>query len=74
MSKSNSKKTTVPKIVPAAPAPAVKRSRESVLLKVTASKLRDLIGADTEIGVSRKELNALVTKQAAKSALAAAGL
>lgn len=50
------------------------RNRESVLLKVTPSKLRELIGADTEIGVSRKELKAIVLKAKSKSVLAEAGL
>jgi hypothetical protein len=76
----NMAKTTKPvikKTTPATPAPVAEkktRIKQSVLLKVTASKLRELIGADTEIGVSRKELNALVTKGATAAALAAAGL
>lgn len=49
------------------------RNRQAVLVKVTASKLHDLIG-DQEIGVSRKELTALVTKGATAGVLAAAGL
>ena len=49
------------------------RTRQSVLLKVTASKLHELIG-DQEIGVSRKELNAIITKTAGADALAKAGL
>jgi len=77
MAKPVIKKSTAPKTAQAAPSapPVTKtRSRETVLVKVTASKLRELIGAETEIGVSRKELNALVTKGAAAAALAAAGL
>lgn len=61
----------------AAPAPAPTerktRIRQTVLLKVTASKLHELIG-DQEIGVSRKELNALITKSAGAAALEKAGL
>lgn len=49
------------------------RIRESVLLKVTASKLAELIG-DAEIGVSRKELRALVLKKSSSDVLANAGL
>jgi hypothetical protein len=49
------------------------RIRESVLLKVTASKLADLIG-DAEIGVSRKELRALVLSKSSNDVLANAGL
>lgn len=49
------------------------RVRESVLLKVTASKLADLIG-DAEIGVSRKELRALVLSKSSNDVLASAGL
>lgn len=49
------------------------RTRQTVLLKVTASKLHELIG-DQEIGVSRKELNAIITKTAGADALAKAGL
>ena len=59
----------------AAPATEKKtRLRQTVLLKVTATKLKELIGADTEIGVSRKELTALLSKGATANALAAAGL
>ena len=50
------------------------RNRETVLLKVTASKLKDLIGPDTEIGVSRKELKNLLLKKQSEGVLAAAGL
>ena len=49
------------------------RNRETVLLKVTASKLHDLIG-DTPIGVSRKELKALILKSKSDAVLAEAGL
>jgi hypothetical protein len=49
------------------------RTRESVLLKITASKLAELIG-DEEIGVSRKELRALVLSKSSNDVLAAAGL
>lgn len=59
----------------AAAAPAVKatRNRGKVLVKITASKLHDLIG-DTPIGVSRKELAAIVTKASSAKVLADAGL
>ena len=50
------------------------RNRETVLIKVTASKLRELIGADTVIGVSRKELRILLTKASTTDVLAEAGL
>lgn len=58
-----------------APAPTERKTRirQTVLLKVTASKLHELIG-DQEIGVSRKELNALITKSAGAAALEKAGL
>jgi hypothetical protein len=49
------------------------RTRESVLLKITAAKLSELIG-DAEIGVSRKELRALVLSKSSNDVLAAAGL
>ena len=56
----------------AAPVKAT-RNRQSVLIKVTASKLHDLIG-DQPIGVSRKELAAIVTKASSAKVLAEAGL
>jgi len=72
------KNTTKPVIKKTAPAPAVAekktRNRPAVLLKVTASKLRELIGADTPIGVSRKELTILLTKAQSRDVLAEAGL
>jgi len=49
------------------------RAREAVLIKVTAAKLAELIG-DSEIGVSRKELRALVLSKASSDVLANAGL
>ena len=49
------------------------RAREAVLIKVTAEKLAELIG-DSEIGVSRKELRALVLSKASSDVLANAGL
>lgn len=49
------------------------RNRETVLIKVTASKLHDLIG-DEPIGVSRKELKNLLTKAKSNDVLAEAGL
>jgi len=49
------------------------RAREAVLIKVTAAKLAELIGA-SEIGVSRKELRALVLSKASSDVLANAGL
>ena len=49
------------------------RTRESVLLKLTAAKLAELIGT-AEIGVSRKELRALVLSKSSSDVLAAAGL
>lgn len=65
------KSTPVAKAV--APTERKTRTRQTVLLKVTASKLHELIG-DQEIGVSRKELNAIITKTAGADALAKAGL
>ena len=62
-----------PVIKKSAPTEHKTRIRQTVLLKVTASKLHDLIG-DQEIGVSRKELNALITKSAGAAALEKAGL
>jgi hypothetical protein len=60
--------------VSAAPAPAkATRNRQAVLVKLTASKLHDLIG-DQPIGVSRKELTALVTKASTAKVLEEAGL
>lgn len=58
----------------AAKSTPVARNRGAVLIKVTATKLRDLIGADTEIGVSRKELKVLLLKSKASDVLAEAGL
>jgi hypothetical protein len=49
------------------------RTREAVLIKVTPTKLAELIG-DSEIGVSRKELRALVLSKASSDVLANAGL
>jgi hypothetical protein len=49
------------------------RIRESVLIKVTPAKLAELIG-DAEIGVSRKELRALVLSRKSDQVLADAGL
>ena len=49
------------------------RNRNAVLVKLTASKLHDLIG-DEPIGVSRKELTALVTKASTAKGLEEAGL
>jgi len=49
------------------------RIRESVLIKVTHKKLAELIG-DAEIGVSRKELRALVLSRKSDQVLADAGL
>jgi hypothetical protein len=49
------------------------RTRETVLIKVTAQTLADLIGTD-EIGVSRKELRQLVLKKSSTDVLSAAGL
>jgi hypothetical protein len=49
------------------------RIRESVLIKVTPKKLAELIG-DAEIGVSRKELRALVLSRKSDQVLAEAGL
>jgi hypothetical protein len=49
------------------------RIRETVLLKVTPSKLAELIG-DAEIGVSRKELRLLVLSKSSSDVLASAGL
>jgi hypothetical protein len=74
MAKPVIKKSSAPKTEAPAPVAKKTRDRQTVLLKVTASKLKELIGADTEIGVSRKELNQLITKGAGAAALAAAGL
>jgi hypothetical protein len=41
---------------------------------VTATKLKELLGADVEIGVSRKELTALLTKKTSVDVLADAGI
>lgn len=60
MSNKNTKKRTV--------------NRESVLVQKTPAELRDLIGADTKIGVSRRELRAIVLKQGADKMLKDAGL
>jgi hypothetical protein len=61
---------------PASPAPATRKTRErkTVLVKVTATKLKELLGADVEIGVSRKELTALLTKKTSVDVLADAGI
>lgn len=68
MAKPTIKKTVAPVIVA-----KKSRNRETVLVKVTASKLQSLIG-DQPIGVSRKELRALLTKATACDVLAKAGL
>lgn len=49
------------------------RTRESVLIKISADKLSKLIG-ESEIGVSRKELRALVLSSSLDDVLANAGL
>lgn len=71
-------KPVIKKTAPVAAAPAKApekktRNRETVLIKVTASKLHDLIG-DEPIGVSRKELKNLLTKAKSNDVLAEAGL
>lgn len=67
-------KATVEKSVTTpAPAPAT-RNRKAVLLKKTAAELRELIGADTPIGVSAKELKNLILSQHADKVLSDAGL
>ncbi len=58
----------------AAPVAKKTRDRQTVLVKVSATKLKDLIGADTLIGVSRKELTQLLTKKASVDVLAEAGI
>ena len=50
-----------------------KRNRETVLIKITAEKLHELIG-DVEIGVSRKELKNIILKQGSAAILSKAGL
>lgn len=60
------KKKKVTKSAAPTPAPAAEAKtskRGVVLIKRTASQLHDLIG-DTPIGVSRKELKALITAKA----------
>lgn len=49
-------------------------NRESVLLKKTPAELGDLIGTDTPIGVSRRELRAIVLKKKSAELLGEAGL
>lgn len=65
------KEAKTPTITPAA---KQTRNRPTVLVKVSATKLKDLIGADTLIGVSRKELTALLTKKTSADVLADAGI
>lgn len=50
------------------------RERKTVLVKVSATWLKDKIGADTPIGVSRKELTQLLTKSAVGDVLTEAGI
>lgn len=68
-------KKTVTAPAAEAPAPAPRKvNRPSVLIKKTAAELRDLIGADTAIGVSRKELSKLIVNAHASKVLGDAGL
>jgi hypothetical protein len=68
------KETKTPAATPVASAAKKPRDRQTVLVKVSATKLKDLIGADTLIGVSRKELTQLLTKKASADVLAEAGI
>ena len=64
-------KTTV--TTPEIEAPA-KKGRGLVLIQKTASEIHELIGADTSVGVSRKELKALILAARAKDVLKGTGL
>lgn len=55
------------------PATPKSRNRGAVLVKKTASQLHDLIG-NTPIGVSNKELKAIVLAKGSAEILAKAGL
>ncbi len=61
------------KSTPAIAETPVASTRSKVLIKKTASQLHELIG-DAPIGVSYKELKAIVTKAKAADFLAEAGL
>ncbi len=50
------------------------RERYKVLIKVTPKRLAELVGEDTAIGVSAKELKLILTKQKSCDVLAEAGL
>lgn len=65
-------KSAAPKIVPDAPVKL--RNKEKVLVLKTATELKDLIGADTPIGVSRKTLKAIVLKQREAEVLSDLGI
>lgn len=75
MAKTAPKKASKPEIKTSAPAPAPKatRNRDTVFVRLNASKLHDLIG-DAEIGVSRKELKSFLLKAKSNNVLAEAGL
>jgi hypothetical protein len=55
-------------------APKASKGRRKVLVELTPSRLRDLIGEDTPIGVSSKHLETLVLDKSRKEILASAGL
>lgn len=78
MAKTAVKKTkSAPKIEAQAPAAPIKtktRDRKSVFVYLTASELRDRIGADVRIGISRKELTAIILKEKKAQLLADEGL
>lgn len=76
MAKVASKKTkSAPKIETSDPAPAkASRNRKSVFIQLTASELSDRIGADVKIGVSRKDLTAIILKEKKAQLLADEGL
>ncbi len=62
------------KSTPAIETEAPASSRSKVLKQFTPSELKDLVGADTKIGVSLKELKIIVLKKGADAILAEAGL
>lgn len=70
----NKNKNMAKKATPSIETAAPTKTRDKVLKQYTPSELRELIGADTKIGVSLKELKLIVLKAKTAEILAEAGL
>lgn len=70
----NKNKNMAKKATPSIETAATTSTRSKVLKQYTPSELRELIGADTKIGVSLKELKLIVLKAKTAEILKEAGL